>query len=61
MNSVLQYKELALYGGSFDPLHKAHLAIIDQTLELLPFAKLIVLPAYQNPFKNHVFGRANPF
>ncbi|RVZ18950.1 nicotinate (nicotinamide) nucleotide adenylyltransferase, partial [Helicobacter pylori] len=43
MNSVLKYKELALYGGSFDPLHKAHLAIIEQTLELLPFAQLIVL------------------
>ncbi|RVZ04777.1 nicotinate (nicotinamide) nucleotide adenylyltransferase [Helicobacter pylori] len=55
MNSVLKYKELALYGGSFDPLHKAHLAIIDQTLELLPFAKLIVLPAYQNPFKKPCF------
>ncbi|GAA8891345.1 nicotinate (nicotinamide) nucleotide adenylyltransferase [Helicobacter pylori] len=55
MSSVLRYKELALYGGSFDPLHKAHLAIIDQTLELLPFAKLIVLPAYQNPFKKPCF------
>lgn len=60
MNSVLKHKELALYGGSFDPLHKAHLAIIDQTLELLPFAQLIVLPAYQNPFKSHVFWTQKP-
>ena len=36
-------------------MHKAHLAIIEQTLELLPSAKLIVLPAYQNPFKKPCF------
>ncbi|AFI05978.1 nicotinate (nicotinamide) nucleotide adenylyltransferase [Helicobacter cetorum] len=51
----MELKELALYGGSFDPLHKAHLAIIEQTLELLPLAQLIVLPAYQNPFKKPCF------
>ncbi|WP_120944001.1 MULTISPECIES: nicotinate (nicotinamide) nucleotide adenylyltransferase [Helicobacter] len=42
---------VALYGGSFDPPHIAHLAVIYQALESLPIDALIVLVAYQNPFK----------
>ncbi|WP_104748204.1 nicotinate (nicotinamide) nucleotide adenylyltransferase [Helicobacter cetorum] len=55
MDLKLKGSEIALYGGSFDPLHRAHLAIVEQTLELLPIAQLIVLPAYQNPFKKPCF------
>ncbi|WP_121020461.1 nicotinate (nicotinamide) nucleotide adenylyltransferase [Helicobacter vulpis] len=43
--------KIALYGGSFDPPHIAHLAVIYQALECLDIDRLIILVAYQNPFK----------
>ncbi|MFC3848034.1 nicotinate (nicotinamide) nucleotide adenylyltransferase [Helicobacter baculiformis] len=43
--------KIALYGGSFDPPHIAHLEVIYQALEHLEIDQLIVLVAYQNPFK----------
>ncbi|GMB93672.1 Nicotinate (nicotinamide) nucleotide adenylyltransferase NadD [Helicobacter bizzozeronii] len=43
--------DIALYGGSFDPPHIAHLEVIKQALENLKPDKLFVLVAYQNPFK----------
>ncbi|WP_104710625.1 nicotinate (nicotinamide) nucleotide adenylyltransferase [Helicobacter felis] len=43
--------KIALYGGSFDPPHIAHLEVIHQVLECLDIDRLIVLVAYQNPFK----------
>ncbi|PAF50009.1 nicotinate (nicotinamide) nucleotide adenylyltransferase [Helicobacter sp. 12S02232-10] len=42
---------IAIYGGSFDPPHTAHLQIIQTALEKLDIDKLIVIVAYQNPFK----------
>ncbi|WP_104705796.1 nicotinate (nicotinamide) nucleotide adenylyltransferase [Helicobacter suis] len=43
--------DIALYGGSFDPPHIAHLEVIYQALETLKVDRLFVLVAYQNPFK----------
>lgn len=43
--------DIALYGGSFDPPHVAHLEVIYQALETLNLDRLFVLVAYQNPFK----------
>ncbi|WP_104732145.1 nicotinate (nicotinamide) nucleotide adenylyltransferase [Helicobacter salomonis] len=43
---------IALYGGSFDPPHIAHLEVIYQVLKHLDIDQLIVLVAYQNPFKD---------
>jgi nicotinate-nucleotide adenylyltransferase len=42
---------VALFGGSFDPPHNGHLEIIDTALKTLDIDKLIVIPAYLNPFK----------
>ncbi|PAF50668.1 nicotinate (nicotinamide) nucleotide adenylyltransferase [Helicobacter sp. 13S00477-4] len=42
---------IAIYGGSFDPPHIAHLKIIEVVLEKLDIDKLIVIVAYQSPFK----------
>jgi nicotinate-nucleotide adenylyltransferase len=42
---------VALFGGSFDPPHNGHLDIIDSALKRLDIDKLIVIPAYLNPFK----------
>ncbi|BDQ28307.1 nicotinate (nicotinamide) nucleotide adenylyltransferase [Helicobacter ailurogastricus] len=43
---------IALYGGSFDPPHIAHLEVIYQTLACFELDLLFVLVAHQNPFKN---------
>jgi len=40
----------AIFGGSFDPIHKGHLEIIDKLSKM--FEKVIVLPNYQNPLKS---------
>jgi len=45
-------QKIALYGGSFDPPHLGHLLVISQALKTLALDKLIVVPAYQNPFKS---------
>jgi nicotinate-nucleotide adenylyltransferase len=44
--------EVALFGGSFDPPHKGHQEIIEKALVSLDIDRLIVLPAYLNPFKS---------
>jgi len=44
--------KVAIFGGSFDPPHKAHQAIVQSALENLDIDKLIVVPAYLNPFKS---------
>lgn len=46
--------KLALFGGSFDPPHAGHVAIVRQALDTLPIDKLIVIPASKNPFKTVV-------
>ncbi|PAF42205.1 nicotinate (nicotinamide) nucleotide adenylyltransferase [Helicobacter sp. 11S03491-1] len=51
--------KLAIYGGSFDPPHIAHLQIIQTALENLEIDRLIVIVAYQNPFKKPCLFEAN--
>jgi len=41
----------AIFGGSFDPPHKGHQSIVQNALERLDIDRLIVLPAFLNPFK----------
>ncbi|HIC43982.1 MAG TPA: nicotinate (nicotinamide) nucleotide adenylyltransferase, partial [Sulfurimonas sp.] len=41
----------AIFGGSFDPPHVGHLEIIKQTLISLNIDKLLIVPAFLNPFK----------
>jgi nicotinate-nucleotide adenylyltransferase len=40
----------AIFGGSFDPIHKGHIEIINKLA--YKFDKVIVLPNYLNPLKN---------
>lgn len=42
---------IALFGGSFDPPHKAHQEIVTKVSSFDDIDKLIVMPAYLNPFK----------
>lgn len=46
---------IALYGGSFDPLHYAHLEIIHILCENPMYKQIILMPNYRNPLKNHSF------
>ena len=43
--------KVAIFGGSFDPPHKGHQEIVKKALEKLEIDKLIILPAFLNPFK----------
>jgi len=44
--------KIAIFGGSFDPPHIGHHKVVEKALELLDIDKLIVVPAYLNPFKH---------
>ena len=44
-------KTVALFGGSFDPPHLGHRAIIEAVLKALEINKLLVIPTFLNPFK----------
>jgi nicotinate-nucleotide adenylyltransferase len=45
---------LALYGGSFDPIHHGHLILARQALEDLSLDRIVFVPAAESPFKpNH--------
>lgn len=48
--------KLALYGGSFDPPHAGHVAIVTKALKALPIDKVVIVPASQNPFKPSVIA-----
>ena len=45
-------KNIALYGGSFDPPHIGHEAVIKALLDLSYIDEVIIMPTYLNPFKN---------
>jgi nicotinate-nucleotide adenylyltransferase len=42
---------VALYGGSFDPVHCAHLTVARAALEQLSLDQVIFIPAAQSPLK----------
>lgn len=46
---------IALFGGSFDPFHEGHQAVIKKALEALDIKKLIIIPAFLNPFKKESY------
>ena len=46
---------IAIFGGSFDPLHIAHVAVVNSALDKLDIDKLIIVPTYLNPFKNSFY------
>ncbi|HED6147219.1 TPA: nicotinate (nicotinamide) nucleotide adenylyltransferase [Campylobacter coli] len=48
--------KIALFGGSFDPPHKGHDAIIKEALTKLDIDKLIIVPTFINPFKKGFFA-----
>ncbi len=47
----MKSKKIAIFGGSFDPPHIGHIAVMKKALEQLDIERLIVVPAYISPFK----------
>ena len=45
-------KNIALYGGSFDPPHIGHEAVVTALLGLDYIDKIIIMPTFLNPFKD---------
>jgi nicotinate-nucleotide adenylyltransferase len=43
--------KLALYGGTFDPIHHGHLILAREALEQLELDRVVFVPAAQSPFK----------
>lgn len=46
---------IAIFGGSFDPPHIGHEAIVKNALKHLDVDRLFVVPTYLNPFKSTSF------
>ena len=44
-------KKIAFYGGSFDPIHRGHIAIADEILELFELDQFVYIPAFHAPHK----------
>ena len=43
--------KLAILGGSFNPVHVGHLYLADTVLAAYDYDRVILVPAYQSPFK----------
>lgn len=52
-------KTVALFGGSFDPPHIGHEAIVKAALKFKDVEKVVVMPAFLNPFKSISYNSAD--
>ncbi|MBE0514886.1 nicotinate (nicotinamide) nucleotide adenylyltransferase [Sulfurimonas sp.] len=50
---------IALFGGSFDPPHIGHEAIVKALREFKEIDKVIIMPTYLNPFKSNFYAPAS--
>lgn len=50
---------IALFGGSFDPVHHGHLLLAQDAVEALNLDKLLFIPAGINPHKLHAEPKAS--
>ena len=44
-------RNIALFGGTFDPIHLGHLIVADESVEYISAEKIIFIPAKQSPLK----------
>ncbi len=43
--------KVALFGGTFDPVHMGHAACVQHLVEKMDFSKVVLIPTSQNPLK----------
>jgi nicotinate-nucleotide adenylyltransferase len=43
---------IGVLGGTFDPIHKGHLALAEASIEGLKLNQILLIPMNQHPFKN---------
>ena len=48
---MYQYKNLAVYGGTFDPIHYGHLLVAEQVYDNFSVEKILFMPAGDPPHK----------
>ena len=48
-----EYKNIAILGGSFDPIHKGHIHIATISKSIMELDKVIMLPCKKSPHKNN--------
>lgn len=48
--------QVAIFGGSFDPPHIAHIEIVKEALNSLDIEKIVVMPTFINPLKSRYFA-----
>lgn len=49
--TVGRLKKIAIYGGTFDPVHHAHLILAREAIETLGLERVILVPAAMSPLK----------
>ena len=47
--------KIALFGGSFDPIHRGHIEIVQKVAKELRVDKIVVMPTFLSPFKEGYF------
>lgn len=47
----MSLKRIAVYGGTFDPVHNGHLAVAEKLLKLFALDRVLFMPAYVAPHK----------
>ena len=50
---------VAIFGGSFDPPHSGHQSIVQSAVKNLDIDRVLVIPAYLNPFKSSSLASAS--
>ena len=51
---MMSLRRVAIYGGTFDPVHVGHIEVARRVLELFELDEVLFVPAYAPPHKRAV-------